>query len=109
MLERPHSAIAFELRTAWALHRRVALRLDERCAFERLEGKIKRVSTTDAFIVCEGWHVPIEAILAISNPSRLGDSDIDYVPPVPTCILCGAEAELDRREACGGCSARLAV
>jgi hypothetical protein len=109
-LVRPTSAVSWELRGAWAARKRVSLSLDERCTPRRLEGKVQRVATTGAFAVVEGFHVPMDAILAVHNPSRLGDSTIDQPPPTPRCIVCQREVEIDRRtEACRSCVADLGI
>ncbi len=72
-LTRPVAAIAWELRSAWATGRRVSLSLEQR-AGDRLEGHVQRVAATGAFVVLAGVHVPLEAVLAVHHPSRLGDS-----------------------------------
>lgn len=72
-LVRPVSAVAWELRSAWATGRRVALSLEPR-AGGRLEGHVVRVSATDAYVVVRGLHVPLCDVLAVHLPSRLGDS-----------------------------------
>lgn len=109
-LVRPTSEIGWELRGSWAAGKRVAVSLDERCRPRRLEGKIQRVAPSGAFAVIEGFHVPMDAILAVHNPSRLGDSTIDEPPPVPRCIVCQREVEIDKRtEACAACAAELGV
>lgn len=73
-LVRPVSAVAWELRAAWGAGWRVALSLDERCRMRRLEGIVGAVSATDATVRVNGWLVPLEAVLAVHRPSRLGDS-----------------------------------
>lgn len=73
-LIRPPSAVAWELRGAWATGRRVSLTLDERCEIPRLEGCVLHVSGTGATCNVAGWHVPIDAVLAVHRPTRLGDS-----------------------------------
>jgi hypothetical protein len=73
-LVRPLSAVAWELRTAWASGRRVALSLDEQANERRLEGHVKTVAATDAFVVLGSRHIPLSAVLAVHLPSRLGDS-----------------------------------
>jgi len=72
-LMRPAGAVAWELRAAWATGRRVALSLEQR-AGGRLEGHVARVAATDTYIVIAGRHVPLDAVLAVHHPSRLGDS-----------------------------------
>jgi len=71
---RPPSSIAWELRAAWAVGRRVACSLD-RCDIPRIEGIVQSVSSTDAFVIVAGMHVPLDRVLAVHHPSRLGDSD----------------------------------
>jgi hypothetical protein len=73
MLVRPLSAVAWELRTAWATGRRVALSL-ERCDVDRLEGTVQRVAATGATVKVAGLVVPLDRVLAVHWPSRLGDS-----------------------------------
>lgn len=72
-LTRPLSSIAYELRAAWALGRRVSLSL-ERCDVERLEGTVSSVSATGASVTVSGKLVPLDRVLAVHLPSRLGDS-----------------------------------
>jgi len=74
-LVRQPASMAWELRAAWAVGTRIALSLDERCRSPRMEGHIQSVSPTGAFVVMASTHVPVEAILAVHRPSRLGDSD----------------------------------
>jgi hypothetical protein len=75
-LVRPASSLLWELRAAWATGRRVSLSLDERCIVHRVEGWVEQVAATGAFVVVNGWHVPTDAILAVHNPSRVGDSTV---------------------------------
>lgn len=74
-LVRPIRAIAWECRSAWAAGWRVALSLDERCEPRRVEGHLQSVSATDASVTVAGLQVPLDAVLALHRPSRLGDSD----------------------------------
>jgi hypothetical protein len=67
-LERPEHALAFELRARWADQRPVVLTLTERCIVRRIEGRVERVAVTGAFVVIEGWHVPLGEILAVHSP-----------------------------------------
>jgi hypothetical protein len=69
----PHS-IAWELRTAWATGRRVALTLDDRADKPRIEGCVSRVAATGASVHVGAKHVPLDIVLAVHLPSRLGDS-----------------------------------
>ncbi len=73
-LVRPVGSMLWELRAAWGTGRRVALSLDERCTPRRLEGWIKSVAATGAYVRLGGVHVPADAILAVHLPSLLGDS-----------------------------------
>lgn len=74
-LVRPVSAVAWELRSAWATGRRVALSL-ERSDMARLEGHVSRVAATDASAIVAGRMVPLDRVLAVHLPSRLGDSTV---------------------------------
>jgi hypothetical protein len=62
-----------ELRAAWATGRRVALSL-ERCDFDRMEGVVTRVAASGAWVRVRGRLVPLDRVLALHWPSRLGDS-----------------------------------
>lgn len=68
------SSVAWELRSAWASGRRVALSLDDRATARRLEGHITGVASTGAYVALAGRHIPLDVILAVHLPSRLGDS-----------------------------------
>lgn len=70
----PDAAKAWELRAAWATGKRVALSLDESCDRQRVEGHVTRVAGSGAFVVVRGLHIPVERVLAVHSPSRLGDS-----------------------------------
>ena len=39
-----------------------------------MEGIVSRVAPSGAFVVVGGLHVPLECVLAVHWPSRLGDS-----------------------------------
>lgn len=67
-LERPEHAKAWELRGHWAAHRVVVVTLTPRCVVERIEGLVSQVAVTGAFVVIDGWHVPIEDVLSIHRP-----------------------------------------
>lgn len=70
-----HDAVATivrELRAAWATGRRVALSLDGFGG--RIEGHVERVAASDASVVVAGETLPLERVLALHRPSRLGDS-----------------------------------
>lgn len=73
-LVRSVRSVAWECRTAWAAGWRVALSLDERCTPRRVEGHVRAVSPTDASVDVAGLSIPLDAVLAVHRPSRLGDS-----------------------------------
>lgn len=75
-LARLPTSYLWELRTAWATGRRVSLSLDERSAMDRAEGHISTVAATGAFIRIGNTHIPLDVILAVHLPSRLGDSTV---------------------------------
>lgn len=64
--------LVWDLRTAWASGRRVALTL-ERADLDRIEGVVTRVSPTGAYATVGSVHVPLDRALAIHWSSRLGD------------------------------------
>lgn len=74
-LVRPLGAVAWELRAAWASGRRVSVSL-ERCDVDRLEGHVWAVSATGASVMIAGVLVPLDRVLAVHLPSRLGDSSV---------------------------------
>lgn len=67
-LERPTGSISWELRAKWASREEVVLSLSERCDPRRLEGTVDRVAPSGAFVVCDGWHIPIEDVLGVHRP-----------------------------------------
>lgn len=69
------SSVAWELRTGWAKGWRVSLSID--ADETRVEGHVTTVSATGAFAVVGGLHVPLDRVLAVHRPSRLGDSRYD--------------------------------
>lgn len=72
-LVRPLSSTVWELRGAWALGRRISVSIDT-ADESRLEGLVRSVAPTGAYVVVNGRHVPLERVLAVHRPSRLGDS-----------------------------------
>jgi hypothetical protein len=76
-LVRPIDAMAWELRYAWAVGKRVSLSL---ASGLRIEGHVTTVAATSAFVVVSGCHVPLAQVLAVHNPSRLGDSSVGDEP-----------------------------
>lgn len=105
-LVRSFVSMLAELRGAWISGRRVSVSV---AGHGRLEGWIARVAATDSFVVVDVpsvvtvkgkrrvrhdlCDVPTERLLAIHNPSVLGDSTADlsiepwrgrgYAPPPP--------------------------
>src|SRR5688500_3207231 len=74
-LVRPLLATAWELRGARASGLRVAVTL-ERADVDRVEGHVFTVSPTDATVTIAGLLIPLDRVLAVHLPSRLGDSTI---------------------------------
>jgi hypothetical protein len=74
VLYRAEERWLLELRAAWATGRRVSLSL-ERADFDRMEGIVTRVAATGAWVRVRGHLVPLDRVLALHWPSRLGDSD----------------------------------
>lgn len=92
-LIRPIRSVAWELRTCWARGLRVSLSLDDRCERARIEGYVRQVSATDAFVAVGATHVPLDAVLAVHRPSLLGDSTAD--PLVGTGAIAAYRAPQD--------------
>ncbi len=65
---------AWELRSAWAAGRRVALTLDLADP-SRIEGTVSAVAATGVTATVARVLVPLELVLAVHLPSRLGDSN----------------------------------
>lgn len=72
-LIRPLSSVAWDLRSAWAGGWRIALSL-ERADVDRVEGCVSHVAATAATATVAGVLVPLDRVLAVHRPSRLGDS-----------------------------------
>lgn len=72
-LVRRTDSILWELRRLWASGKRVALTLTEE-AGRRAEGQVTRVSPTGAWVKVNGVQIAPSDILAVHNPSVLGDS-----------------------------------
>lgn len=71
MLVRREAETAAELRDAWVHRRPVVLSLSERCEPRRLEGRVRFVAVTGAFVVVEydgPLHVPMMDVLAVHRP-----------------------------------------
>ncbi len=73
-LVRLASSVLWELRAAWASGRRVSVTL-ERADVARVEGHVGAVSATGASVCINGLMVPMDRVLAVHQPSRLGDSE----------------------------------
>lgn len=71
---RPVRAVAWELRAAWATGRRVSVSVSAADGVGRLEGLVDSVAASGAFARIGSHHVPLEAVLAVHWPSRLGDA-----------------------------------
>lgn len=78
---RPASAVAWELRGAWATGRRVSLSPSERCAVRLVVGSVEQVAATGAFAVVDGWHVPLDEVLAVHKP-KVDDRTSSFLEPV---------------------------
>jgi hypothetical protein len=69
--ERPTSAIAWELRSCWALGRTVVLVLDrDHTVVPRVGGRIVEVAASDAYVrvddgLGDAIHVPLVVVLAV--------------------------------------------
>jgi len=74
-LTRPLSAVAWEPRTAWATGHRISVTL-ERADTDRVEGHVSRVAATDATVTIAGLMIPLDRVLAVHRPTRLGDSTV---------------------------------
>lgn len=72
-LVRRTDSILWELRRLWGSGKRVALSLSEE-AGRRVEGEVTSVSPTGAWVKVNGVLIDPADILAVHNPSRLGDS-----------------------------------
>ena len=62
---------AAELRDAWVHRRPVVLSLSERCEPRRVEGCVRFVAVTGAFVVVEfdgPLHVPMIDVMAVHRP-----------------------------------------
>ncbi len=75
-LVRQLSMAAWDLRAAWATGKRVAVTL-ERADVGRVEGHVFSVSPTNATVTIAGLMIPLDRVLAVHAPSRLGDSTIE--------------------------------
>lgn len=74
-LIRPTSAKAWDLRASWAAGWRVSVTLEAPpCDRPRIEGIVSAVSATGARARIRGLWFPLDYVLAVHKPSRLGDS-----------------------------------
>lgn len=71
-LVRLTDSILWDLRRHWASGKRVAVTLTEE-AGRRAEGKVTRVSPTNAWVKINGELIPAEAILAVHRPVIMGE------------------------------------
>lgn len=93
-LARPVSSVAWELRAAWATGRRVSLSINgdrERDDETRAEGFVTAVAATGAYCKVSGLLVPLDRVLAVHHPSRLGDTDYvegdPWAGPIPLAAV----------------------
>lgn len=90
MLQRPESAIGWELRGALASGHVIRLVLSERCdgvavndlGIRLLEGRVERVAATDAFCVIQGRHVPLSDVRAVVKPHYSQGEPSDPADPM---------------------------
>lgn len=68
-LERGELRLVWEARKLWAQRRKVRVTMDGRAVVTPIVGLIERVSVTGAFIVVDGWHVPMYAVKAFGKPT----------------------------------------
>jgi hypothetical protein len=96
-LVRPVRSTFWELRGCWATGRRVALSLDADVL--RVEGHLTSVSATDAFVKMGDLLIPGERILAVHQPTRLGDSSIRggeaWAGPPRRPVQLGGQTEME--------------
>jgi hypothetical protein len=48
----------------------------ERADIDRVEGHVFGVAATDATVTIAGWMIPLDRVIAVHRPSRLGDSTV---------------------------------
>lgn len=66
-LARSEADLAWDCRALWARQVVVIATLDKQCMVPRIVGRISRVAVTGAFVVIEGWHVPMANVLSVSK------------------------------------------
>jgi hypothetical protein len=69
-LARPECETVWELRGIWARAGTVRLTLAEGCVLRTIVGRIDHVAVTGAFVVVDGWHIPLHVVLAVGKPTR---------------------------------------
>lgn len=69
-LVRHEQSIAWDLRGAWAARRPVELILSDRCLIPMIAGHIEQVAVTGAFVIVDGWHVPVADVLHVEVMRR---------------------------------------
>lgn len=74
-LQRSEREVAWELRARWAERSPVVLTLSERCMIRRVEGRLSQVEATGAFVVLDGWHIPVADILGVARPHFSQESE----------------------------------
>ena len=68
-LQRPEAMLAWELRGVWAKAGEVRLTLAPGCHLPTIVGRVQQVAVTGAFVVVDGWHMPMDRVLAIGKPT----------------------------------------
>jgi hypothetical protein len=61
--------MAWELRGAWGSGQDVRLTLTKRCMLRTVVGRVSRVSTTGAFAIVDGWHIPCAEVRGTGKPT----------------------------------------
>jgi hypothetical protein len=89
-LERPVSSLGWDLRTAMALGREIRVVLSGRCDGVRvaedgsrvLQGRVQRVSPTNAHMTIQGVMVPLDEVLAVHRPHYSQSAPSDPTDPL---------------------------
>lgn len=79
-LVKDEQRLVWEARKLWAKRGDVRVTIDRTAIVSPIVGTIERVSVTGAFIVVDGWHVPMYAVKAFGKPTY-GDRE-DYLERV---------------------------
>jgi hypothetical protein len=89
-LDRPDSAVTWELRGCWAKQRVVSLALDRRCDVPRVKGTIAHVAASGVFVQVNDREakakggpitVPVAVILSVRTPHFTEPADADLSEP----------------------------